>query len=618
MCALAGYALAEERETSSARVRAALLAMRHRGPDDEGVALFDPAAGTVAEGAPHAVAFGHRRFAIIDTSPAGHQPFWSADGTVCAALNGEVYNYVEVRAELAAQGVAFRTSSDTEVLVAAYQRWGADCFPRLNGFWAVSLWDGRRRQVLLARDRLGKAPLYVWRESSGLFWASELKGLFALAPRAGARVDARTVAEFVTHNRRDVHGSTCYEGVTSFPAGAHAWVEPGGSCRPTTYWALPAERRRAAEVPSREAAARVEELLRDAVRIRLRADVPVGVQLSGGLDSSSALALAAQEAPRVRAYTVAFDEPEADEERFARLAAAHYPAAVDYRVIKPPAGDLLEALDDYVYLMGEPFHSPNQFASQRVWQAMHADGLRVVLYGAGGDEVFAGYADEYYLPYLRHLLRRGAVGAWLRGSLLSTERTLGRQLRDYGRRLRARLGGRRLPAEGDPFVPTAGAAPREGPAEDIEPLLRDNMTDWRMGYWLRLDNQNSMGVPVELRCPFLDHRLVEYAFTLPVEYLIRDGWLKWVLRRAMAPHLPAEVVWRRRKMGFPFPLSPWLRAGRERLLAAAAGGGCPFVDDSRLRARYDAMALGNPRRLWCLLSVALWWKRCVEGRPLAA
>jgi asparagine synthase (glutamine-hydrolysing) len=142
------------------------------------------------------------------------------------------------------------------------------------------------------------------------------------------------------------------------------------------------------------------------------------------------------------------------------------------------------------------------------------------------------------------------------------------------------------------------------------------MTDWRMNYWVRIDNQNSMGVPVELRCPFLDHRVVEYAFRLPLEYLIRDGWLKWILRRSMAPHLPPEIVWRRRKMGFPFPLPSWLRQGRERLLSMLTGLDCPFIDARRLSERYDEMAARNPRRLWCILSVGLWWKRCVQGEAL--
>jgi len=142
------------------------------------------------------------------------------------------------------------------------------------------------------------------------------------------------------------------------------------------------------------------------------------------------------------------------------------------------------------------------------------------------------------------------------------------------------------------------------------------MTDWRMSYWVRIDNQNSMGVPVELRCPFLDHRLVEYAFRLPLEYLIHDGWLKWILRRAMAPHLPADIVWRRKKMGFPFPLLSWLARRKPELLRALDSLDCPFVDMPALRQAYDPLRAGNPRRLWCILSVALWWKRCVQRLPL--
>jgi asparagine synthase (glutamine-hydrolysing) len=433
------------------------------------------------------------------------------------------------------------------------------------------------------------------------------------------------VADFVKFQRRDIHGETCYEGVTSFPRASWAWVEPGGAFRAEPYWSLPERRWSASQVPVEEASAQVEGLLREAVRIRLRADVPVCVQLSGGMDSSSTMALAAQEAGRINTYTVKFAEKDADEEPFARLAAGRYPDAVDYHVISPPDDDLIEHMDGYVHLMGEPFHSPNQFTSQRIWREMHGRGQRVVLYGAGGDEVFAGYVDDYYLPFLRHLARNGQVGRCVRELLLSSENSAGRHVAESARRLGRRVPGlrslldrRRRPPARDAFRLPEGVRSRAGPADDISGLLRDNMTDWRMSYWVRIDNQNSMGVPVELRCPFLDYRLVEYAFRLPLEYLIHDGWLKWILRRSMAPHLPPEIVWRRRKMGFPFPLPGWLRRRKAPLLSMLTSLDCPFVDVRRLHDHYDEMLARNARRLWCILSVGLWWKRCVQGQPLAA
>jgi asparagine synthetase B (glutamine-hydrolysing) len=296
-----------------------------------------------------------------------------------------------------------------------------------------------------------------------------------------------------------------------------------------------------------EASAEVEGLLREAVRIRLRADVPVCVQLSGGMDSSSTMALAAQEAGRITTYTVKFAEKDADEEPFARLAAGRYPDAVDYHVISPPDDDLLEHMDGYVHLMGEPFQSPNQFTSQRIWREMHGRGQRVVLYGAGGDEVFAGYVDDYYLPFLRHLARNGQVGRCVRELLLSSENSAGRHVVESARRLGRRVPGlrslldRRRPAR-DAFRLPQGVRSRAGPADDISGLLLDNMT---------------------------------------------------------------EIVWRRRKMGFPFPLPSWLRQGKERILSMLTALDCPFIDPRHLRERYDEMAARNPRRLWCVLSGAL-------------
>ena len=621
--------------------------MRHRGPDDEGITLIDPERDVHqdllaenrtcsaqryersgdAKDIQHRVGIGHRRFSIVDTSSAGHQPFWSSDRKVCVAFNGEIYNYVELREELKQKGFQFHTASDTEVLAMAYRAWGVKCFERFNGFWAVSLYDQERRQILLARDRIGKAPLYLTRDGCGLYWASEIKGLFAMLGSSQFIVHEQAVIDFLKWYRRDLFHETFYKGISSFPNAAYAWIEADGSYQPVKYWDVPNRRLSLNDISVHEAKERLKELLGDAVRLRLRADVPVSVQLSGGMDSSSLLALAANSASRVHAYTVAFPGSEANEEPFARKVAEHYSGHVDYSVIEPPPDDILDHADSYIHLMGEPFHSPNQFTSHRIWTTMAKQGFRATLYGAGGDEVFAGYSSDYFLPYLRYLLKQGRAVRFLKEFLLLSEHRPGQLGLDYLRRA-----SRLLPAvhriyhnivkdnslrTSDPFIMPKGVSPHGGPSNDLHERLIDYMTHWRMNYWLRIDNQNSMGVPLELRLPFLDYRVVEFGCTLPVEFLIRDGWMKWILRRAMEDLLPRDVVWRKWKMGFPFPLGQWLGRFKSRILSMIQPLDSPYLDMKKFNTGYETLREHDPAYLWCLISLAMWWKRCVQEDSLS-
>jgi asparagine synthase (glutamine-hydrolysing) len=655
MCGIAGYYLLQAHEPGSSKLRRSLEAMRHRGPDDEGITLIDPerdvhqnlltenSARSVqgyekageAKHIQHRIGVGHRRFSIVDVSSAGHQPFWSSESKVCVAFNGEIYNYVELREELKKKGFRFHTASDTEVLAIAYRAWGVSCFQRFNGFWAVSLYDQERRQMLLARDRIGKAPLYVTRDDRGLYWASEIKGLFAMLDSSQVIVHEQAVVDFLKWHRRDLFHETFYKGIGSFPNAAYAWVQADGSYQTVKYWDVPNRRLGVNDISVHEAKERLKELLGDAVRLRLRADVPVSVQLSGGMDSSALLALAANNASRVHAFTVAFPGSDVNEEPFARKVAEYYSGRVDYSVIEPPPDDILDHADSYIDLMGEPFHSPNQFTSHRIWTTMTKLGFRATLYGAGGDEVFAGYPIDYFPSYLRYLLKKGRSFRFLKEFFLFSQHRSGALGFDYFRRagqlllpeairllpwaprLYHNLVKDHIPPECNPFVMPKGFCAHAGPSEDLHNRMIDYMSHWLMNYWLRIDNQNSMGVPLELRLPFLDYRVVEFGFTLPMEFLIRDGWMKWLLRCAMEDHLPRDVVWRKRKMGFPFPLKQWLGRFKDRILSMIQPLDSPYLNMKRFNSGYDTIRDHDPAYLWCLVSLALWWKRCVQGDRLS-
>jgi len=403
-------------------------------------------------------------------------------------------------------------------------------------------------------------------------------------------------------------------------------VNSDGSLEEHRYWSIPEKRWSQTEYSREDAVKDFRSVLEDALRIRLRADVPIGFELSGGMDSSSLVALGTQlsEQP-VHAYTVSFPGSSSDEEHYARSVASHFGERVEYEVVLPGELDFFEEADDYVALMGEPFHSPNMLANQAIWRTMQKHGIRVAINGGGGDEALAGYGYEYFEPYLKSLLRSGSLATFVREFLLYKERPrtgsplpllrqayhlLPDSLRPYRNQTRE------LPQEWDPFR-LANIDPYLGPSStDVNQILRDNMTDARMNYWLASDNQSYMGVPVELRLPFLDYRLVELAFQMPLGYLIRDGWMKWVLRETMRKELPKDVLERRQKMGFPFPFLEWLPENKDRFFAVVNGLDCPYLDLGRLKRRYTEIAARNPSRLWRMMSLALWWKRCVLGEHL--
>lgn len=603
--------------------------MQHRGPDDEGAAFIRSdtvgASGvavhtlrqpiTADTRLLHDVALGHRRFSIIAPTSAGHQPFWSTDGNLCLVFNGEIYNYVELRQELEAQGMHFRTDTDTEVLLQAFRCWDTDALAKLRGFWAFALYDARRRAVLLSRDPIGKAPLYICKIPGGFAWASEIKALRLIAAPDTMAPREQAIRDFVEHGWRDLDNHTFYSGVDTFPAGSFAWVREGSLGEATRFWSIPTERATERELPANDAVAQFRELFFQAVTRQLRADVPLAAELSGGMDSSSIVAAAISLGHALSTYTVRFPQAHSNEEPYARILKDRYRARVDYHVVEEPADSFWAYANDYLALMDEPFHAPNMVTNFVVWQEMANDGIRVSLNGAAGDEVLAGYTNDYAWRYIRHLLRQKRIGRAateliryreLPGGLLAVRHLVRVMRRSISR------------ASDDDLlrVPAIRHHGSTGPRDDLEGILIDLMGNWRMNYWLRSGMQSCMGVPMEVRTPFLDRDLVEFAFRLPTSYLIRNGWHKWILREAMRGSLPEEIVWRKRKMGFPFPIREWLAASRGRFLSVVADMDCPYLDLERMRNRYVELSQGNPYRLWRLMAVALWWKRCVLQKAI--
>ncbi len=522
----------------------ALDSMKNRGPDDSGAITVNTKREIRAwnrtkdyrylfEDNQVKALLGHVRFSLVDLSARGCQPFIIDDPKICLVFNGEIFNYIEIKQELIANGVRFRTSSDTEVIGKAFSIWGVECFNRFVGFWSVIIYDRTTDRFLISRDRLGKAPLYYLHFNKNIYFASEIKALFQLVPDVSKTVNLESVYHFCNWLQRDFNNSTFYSNVVTFPAGCYAWVESNGELDITSYWQIPTLRKLPSEISIYEAREQFRFLINDATKIRARPDAPVAIQISGGLDSSSLLACLAKQNRNIDAYTIRYSYGAHNEEPFARMVANHYKENVNYHVIDSSEEDVTSSLFDYAANIFEPFHSPNQISSQKIWKKMSDKGIRGVIYGGGGDEVFAGYSSEYYGPYLNHLLQNGKPYLFLKEFLSCSEYQRTFPFKDYIKMGLRTLGGVKrksthgripfIPQEINPLIlPEFNSVTKHIPPSSLSNKLDQNMKCWRMNYWLRQDNQNSMGIPIELRSPFLDHRLVEFSFSLPFEYLIRN------------------------------------------------------------------------------------------------
>lgn len=636
MCGITGVFLFNTaRQQMAATVQRMTDAIRHRGPDDEGYLLINTknnryrlAAGPdsvpeIRDQQPQVanlneeyfdLACGHRRFAILDLSAGGHQPYFAAGGNLGGVFNGLIYNYKEVRAELEAHGVVFHTECDTEVLFQAYTFWGEQCFRRLNGTWALALYDFGRRELVLARDRLGKKPIYLYRNEAGLYFASEIKAILRVLA-APVRLNEQAVFDYLIDGCRDRNEHTFFEGIHSLPPGSLLRVTAAGELISRTYWSLPPDRNgKYRSVAPPQAAEELRQLLADAVRIRLRADVPLGIELSGGLDSSSVAGLASTVHPGpLSCFTVAYPQARYNEEPYARKVATHF--ALDYHVVASPERWFWREAEAFVNLHEEPFHSPNLHTQQAVWRLMHGSGIRVILYGAGGDEVFAGYRKDYFYRHLSDLLRRGELLAFAKNFINFSEMSAGRLLAKAMQQLRPAPSAQAGPPDWlsnglqrlQPLTPNARTA---------EAQLQLNMTALKMPYWLRSNDKNSLAIPVEVRAPLLDYRLVEFAFQLPVNLLIRDGWLKWILRRAVNDLLPPAITWRRQKMGYPFPLAEWLADSLPIIKRLLRESDNPFINKKSISAQLEHWLCHQPDLLWRIVSLELWHRLVVRGRPL--
>ncbi len=631
MCGIGGLVL----RAPGARLEEALSvldrALAHRGPDDRGYLFWERGRVVVARAPAPAGDFRlglvHRRLSILDLSETGWQPMSSPDGRYHVAYNGEIYNFLELRGELRAKGYAFRSTSDTEVLLAAWREWGVGALERLVGMFAFALLDAEAGTLYLVRDFFGIKPLYYASLREGLAFASEIPALLSL-PEVERRVNPQRLYAYLRFGLTDFGGETLFAGVHQVPPGHYLRVDLEAPHRPEVvrYWHLfPGGE----GLGFGEAAKRLRELFLESVRLHLRSDVPIGFALSGGIDSSAIVCAVRHLEPHLELHAFSFvaEDEAVSEERYVDEVARACGVRVHKVRILPE--ELAQDLDLLVRVQGEPFGSTSIYAQHRVFRRAREEGVKVMLDGQGADELLAGYVS-YGAARVASLLASGrfleALALLVRLSRLperegTWKRVLGRLLPPAFQPLARRLGGEALlpPWLNASWFAERGVVAR--PPSQLKGLVRNRLrqellealTETSLPMLLRYEDRNSMAHSIESRVPFLTPALARFVLGLPEEYILApDGTSKAVFREAVRGLVPEEVLARRDKVGFATPELRWLRAlgpWVETLLRRDALGAIPALRPEEVRSEWKEVAEGRKRfdfRVWRWVNVVAW------------
>ncbi len=626
MCGIVGIVRPGSASVDEALLRRMADAVQHRGPDEEGFYVNG------------SVGLGMRRLAIIDLK-GGQQPIPNHDGTAWIVFNGEIYNYLELRDQLEKLGHSFHTNSDTEAIIHAYDQYGADCPNHLRGMFAFAIWDERTQELFLARDRVGKKPLLYAQVNGDFVFGSEFSALL-LHPRISREVDTEALHYYLSFMCVPAP-LTAYRAIRKLEPG-HSLRLRKGEVTVQQYWQPDFSKK--LDISEEEAGERAVAILRDAVKVRLMSEVPLGAFLSGGIDSSAVVALMSEESSEpVKTFSIGFEEQDFSELHHARRVAEHFGASHHEFIVRP---DALEVLPILVEHYGEPYADSSAIPTYYVARETRKH-VTVALNGDGGDEAFAGYeryaamrfAEKYRRlpPFLRQSIVQQAL------ELLPSSETRRSRVRDAKRFLRAAS----LPkverymswvsvfdteAKNDLYSDSFRQETRNMATSDLlEPwfknsngsgivdaaLLADIKTYLPNDLLVKVDIA-SMAVSLEARSPFLDHHLIEFAASLPENMKVRGLTTKYLLKRSLRRLLPPENL-SRRKMGFGVPIGHWFRGKlepflRETLLSDKAGNRGLFKKEvvHRMVELHTRGERDHSHQLWTLLMLELWFKRFID------
>ncbi len=594
MCGIAGIINKKEQQVALPTLKLMTDVIEHRGPDGEGHFIDEH------------IGFGHRRLAIIDLSEAGHQPM-QKEGLVIT-YNGEIYNYIELKKELEANGCIFTTKTDTEVILKAYEFWGEDCVQRFNGMWAFAIYDKRKNKIFISRDRFGIKPFYYYENDNQFFFGSEIRQL--LTQLEEQKVNKQVLFDFLYLGYHHHNENTFFEGVSSLEPG-HNLIFDTLKCtfKIEKYYQLKVDKN-LEKLSFDDALALFRKTLDEAIALRLRSDVKVGTCLSGGMDSSYIAATASkpyqeQSGEQFTAITAKSVEKTNDESHFAKMVVDA--ANLDWKITEPSKDDFLEAVDQVIQTQEEPFGSPSIIMAYFVMKKAKEEGCTVLLDGQGGDESLLGY-ERYYSAFINqqpNIFKKIASALKIsKNSKLSLKDVLLYNIYFNNAGIRAARQLKRysyIKAPFKKFINKPLLRQIANANKDIHTLQEFEITKIQMQKLLKYEDRNSMHFSIETRVPFVDYKVVELAYSLPFSYKMRAGWSKYILRKSAKGRLPDEIVWRRNKFGFEAPTKTWLSDKNELLNTIKKYPFfIEFVDVNKLNERFDDLAL------WKLFNIAVW------------
>jgi asparagine synthase (glutamine-hydrolysing) len=620
MCAIAGVL---NFNTDEPVDRDVLLSMRdsmkHRGPDDCGVYVNGP------------VGLASRRLSIIDLE-SGHQPLYNEDKSICLVINGEIYNFKSLRQDLETRGHTFQTMSDAEVVVHAYEQFGLDCLEAIEGMFAFALWDERKQKLILARDRMGEKPLHYYLGPAALVFGSELKSLF-LHPSVPRDIDHNSLSKYLTLQYVPAP-DTIFRQVRKLLPGHYLTLSPRGDCRETQYWDIPAPSKHEFLPPVDFADEQFVSLLRASVRAQLASDVPIGVLLSGGLDSTLVATFAAECLPGIPAFTMAFEDPTFDESRQASLLARRI--GCDHHVEVCRGADMRDLLPEVLVTMDEPLADASILATYLLTR-FASKSVKVALSGDGGDELFAGYPTFQALR-LRSAFRKfpefvRRVGAAAVGKLPVSDKYLsldfklrqflrgvdGSVVEDFSYWMGAFTRREKQTLLNDQVLEGLNETDLiedlntiRGFDDDVQKCLYFAAKHYLQDGVLVKTDRAGMANSLEVRAPFLGRGLVEFAAWCPLEYKMTMRQTKWIMRHAARGILPGEILWAKKK-GFGVPISRWIRGELRELFGdmleptrIERGNVFNPAEVQRLLEGHWSRRENNSRLLWTLLVFELW------------
>ncbi len=557
MCGISGIISHQGFDINFQQLKLMSDALIHRGPDGSGVWI----------NAQKTAGFAHRRLAIIDLTNDAEQPMHYLDN-YSIVYNGEIYNYIEIKQKLKQCGYSFKTNSDTEVILAAYDYYKDDCVQHFDGMFSFAIWNEKEQTLFAARDRFGEKPFFYNNDKHRFVFASEMKALWAFG--VDKQVSNKMLSNYlITGNVQNasIKAETFYEHIFELPA-AHILKIKNQEVQTFQYWDL--QKNNILKDTEENVIQKLDELLHDSVMKRLRSDVPVGMSLSGGLDSSTLLHYVSQHQPKLKTFSAVFPGFEKDESAFIKKSVNHY--QVENFSITPNEKNLVDDFEKLMYHQEAPFQSSSIFAQYKVYQLAKENNIKVLLDGQGADEVFGGYL-KYVQWFLLELLRNKKINTFI-----VQKRKLEQNFPDFhfgishylaaffpnqaakALSIRAEKSSKANAYFTNEFVAfNADKNYNEKPVvKSLNDILYFNTMQMGLGELLRFADRNSMAHGCEVRLPFLNHKLVSYIFSLPSNFKIHDGFSKYILRKTMQGKLPDEIVWRKEKIGFEPPQNQWM------------------------------------------------------------